>query len=123
MSNEGFIASICAQMNNALQIHDLVDYIDWYPDKLIRSGDVYLALCPIHRDPTFRTLVLNPRNNTYICKHINCLGNQPADLIDLIVKAKDEPVPEALANLVERFGADYFHLTERQQKVIADLNV
>jgi hypothetical protein len=114
-------ATICAQVNAALEIRALVKFINWHPDRLIREGDVYLALCPIHREPLFRTLVLNPRSNTYHCKHVACAGHQPGDFLDLLARVGNSTLPEVLADLTEHFGADYFRLSKAQVSLIHDL--
>lgn len=121
MSYEYSYAQICAQMNAGLDLQAVVEYIGWWPEKLVKSGDVYLGLCPIHKEEVFRTLVLNPRNNTYECKHVNCAGNSPADLLDLIVKTSGRTLPEVLKAMVDHFGADHFRLTDRQLDFITDL--
>lgn len=118
---ENTYANICAQVNSAFEIRGLVDYIAWYPEKLKREGDVYITLCPIHRDTVFRTLVLNPRINTYQCRHLACPGHSPADFLDLLTKVQNVSLPEVLENVVSHFGRDYFRITEAQMKVIGEL--
>ena len=112
---------ICAQVNAALESRSLIQYIGWLPEKMIRSGDVYLAMCPIHQDAIFRTLVLNPRNNTYICKHVHCTGNSPADFLDLLVKVSRRSLPEVIDDLVTHNGAEHFRLQDPQVKLIKEL--
>lgn len=120
MVNEGTFSTICAQMNAAFDVNGLVEFIGWYPEKCIRSGDVYLVLCPIHRDEVFRTMVLNPRNNTYHCKHVNCIGNRPSDFLDLLVKVRNKPLAQVIQEAVKHFGADYFRLSQRQLQLIEE---
>jgi hypothetical protein len=112
---------ICALVNGAFDVRDLVEFIGWHPKKLVRTGDIYVALCPIHRDTIFRTLVINPRNNTYHCKHGGCPGNAPADFIDLITRVRGTTIPEVIEAVIAHFGADYFRLTERQLVVVGRL--
>jgi hypothetical protein len=121
MGYEGSYAAICAQVNSAFEVRGLIEYIGWHPEKLTQRGDVFSALCPIHQDPVFRTLVLNPRKNTYHCEHGNCPGNYPADFLDLLVKVFHKPLPEVIQDAVDHFGAEYFRLTPRQLKVIEEL--
>ncbi len=118
--SEGAFSALCAQINSSLHVHDLVDYIDWHADKIVRSGDVFFIHCPIHRDEVFRTLVLNPRNNTYHCKHVNCPGSRPSDFLDLVVKVSEKTLPEVLIDIVDHFGAEYFRLTDYQLRIIAE---
>lgn len=121
MNNENSYANICAQVNSAFEVRQLMEYIGWNADKIVRTGDVYFAHCPIHRDPVFRTLVLNPRNNTYHCKHVNCSGNRPSDFLDLLTRVTHKSLPEVIQESVNHFGADYFRLTPKQLAVIEDL--
>lgn len=121
MSYEYSYAQICAQMNASLDLRAVMEYVGWWPDKLVRNGDVWLGLCPIHKEEVFRTLVLNPRNNTYECKHVNCAGNSPADLLDLVVKTSGKTLPEVLMDMIGHFGAEHFRLTEKQLEFIGDL--
>lgn len=114
-------ATICAQVNAALEVRALVRTIGWHPDRLIREGDVYLALCPLHRETVFRTLVLNPRANTYHCKHVACQGHQPGDFLDLLARVRSCTLPEVLEGLVTQFGAEHFRLTPPQVALIHDL--
>lgn len=119
--NEGAYSTICAQVNSGFDVRSLMDFIDWHPDRLVRSGDIFLALCPIHRDNLFRTLVLNPRNNTYVCKHVNCPGHRPADFLDLLVKVYNKSFPEVIERVVAHFGPNYFRLNKKQIEIIADM--
>lgn len=116
-------ATICAQVNAAFDVRALVEYLGWHAGKLVRRGDVFAGLCPIHQDTVFRTLVLNPRNNTYHCEHGNCPGNSPSDFLDLLVKVSGKSIPEVIADAVDHFGADYFRLSERQIAVVRELVV
>ncbi len=113
--------AICAQVNSALEVRQLVAFLAYHPEKLKREGDVYATLCPIHREEVFRTLVLNPRNNTYQCRYQACAGHHAADFLDLVVKVQRVPLPEAIHNLVTHFGADYFRLSAAQLETIAEL--
>jgi len=119
--NEGAYSAICAQINSGFEIQKLVQYIGWKPDKMVRSGDVYLVHCPIHQDSVFRTLVLNPRNNTYHCKHVNCAGNRPSDFLDLLVKVFNKSLPEVIHDVVTHFGPEYFRLSTKQVAIIGEL--
>jgi hypothetical protein len=121
MTHEYSYSQICAQVNSALSVQQVIQTIGWHPDKLIRSGDVYLAFCPLHRDEVFRTLVLNPRNNTYVCKHHGCPGHAPADLLDLLARAFNRTLPEVIQQLIDEMGAEHFRLTDHQQAVVRGL--
>ncbi|MDX2177866.1 MAG: CHC2 zinc finger domain-containing protein [Candidatus Sumerlaeia bacterium] len=119
--NETSYPAICAQVNSALEVRALVRFLGYFPEKIKREGDVYVALCPIHRDEVFRTLVLNPRNNTYHCRHLGCAGHHAADFLDLIVKVKGITLPEALEAVVTHFGQDYFRVNDPQMSAIRQL--
>lgn len=121
MSEKPHYASICAQVNAELRVPQVIEFIGWHPERLVKFDDVYLALCPIHGDKVFRTLVLNPHGNTYQCRHVNCPGNSPSDLIDLVAQAFNETMPEALARLVEHFGAEAFGLNEYELEVLEEV--
>lgn len=121
MTPDNGYANICAQVNSSFEVRQLMEYIGWKHDKIVRSGDVFLAHCPIHRDEVFRTLVLNPRNNTYQCKHVNCAGNRASDFLDLLTKVCAKTGPEVIEDAIAHFGADYFRLTSRQVGVIKEL--
>jgi len=113
--------AICAQVNSALDIRQLVHFLAYHPDKLKRDGDVYVTLCPIHKETVFRTLILNPRNNTYHCRHQACPGHHAADFLDLVVRVQHVSLPEAISNVVNHFGAEYFRLNAAQLDTIAEL--
>lgn len=113
--------SICAQVNSAFQVGQLMQYVNWHPDKIVRNGDIFLAYCPIHRDEVFRTLALNPRNNTYQCRHVNCAGHHPADFLDLLQKLSNKPLPEVILDAAAYFTPQYFRLTDRQIVVLQGL--
>lgn len=108
-------------MNAAFEIRALVEYLQWHPDKLKREGDVYLGLCPIHRDTIFRTLVLNPRNNTYHCRHMACPGHAPADFLDLLCRVRGESLPTAMLHAAAHFGQEYFRLSDSQLRILREL--
>ncbi len=113
--------AICAQINSAFEIRDLLEYIGWHPAKLVRNGEIYMAMCPIHRETLFRTLVLNPRNNTYVCKHGGCPGSIPADFLDLLIRVKGKSLPEVIEEAIDHFGADYFRLSPAHETMIRKL--
>jgi hypothetical protein len=119
--SEGEYSAICAQVNSGLEINDLLTYLNWYPEKLIRQGDVFITLCPIHQDTIFRTLVINTRNKTYCCKHVHCPGNHPSDYLDLLVKARQLPLPKVLDDVIEHFGPEYFRLSDKQVQAVKGL--
>lgn len=114
-------ASICAQMNSAITAQEVMEYLQYHPDKVVRSGEVYLALCPIHGETVFRTLVLNPRNNTYQCRYSSCAGNNASDFLDLIVRVTGKELAMAMLDLVAHYGAPKFSLTERQLATLGKL--
>jgi hypothetical protein len=121
MPQESSYAVICAQVNASFEVRHLIEYIKWHPEKLVKNGDMYLALCPIHRDEVFRTLALNPRNNTYHCRHVNCPGNHPADFLDLLQKVFNKSLPEVLEDAIRHFSPEYFRLNQRQVVIIGEL--
>ncbi len=121
MSEKPHYASICAKVNAELRVPQVIEFIGWYPERLVKFEDVYLALCPIHGDKVFRTLVLNPNGNTYQCRHVNCPAGSPSDLIDLVARCFGESMPEALARLVDHFGPDAFGLSESELAVLAEI--
>lgn len=108
-------------MNSALEIRALVQFLSYMPERLKREGDVFVAMCPVHRDEVFRTLVLNPRNNTYHCRYQACPGHHAADFLDLVVRVQRVTLPEAIDNLVKHFGPSYFRLNISQLETIAGL--
>ncbi len=119
MAYEQAFGDICAQINATFEIRQLIKYCGGQPDKLVKSGEVFHAHCPIHGDDLFRTLVLNPRNNTYHCNHGNCPGSKPADFLDLIVRSKQKPLAQIIENLISEFGPDYFRLSQRQVEIVS----
>lgn len=119
--NENSYAAICAQVNSSFEIRQFIQYVGHFPEKLKRDGDLYLALCPIHGETVFRTLILNPRNNTYHCSHFACPGHQPADFLDLLVRVRNSTLPEVLDDVIEHFGPAYFRITPAQREVVKDL--
>lgn len=121
MAYDSSYASICARVNSGLNVHLMMEHIGWYPEKIVRQGEIYRALCPIHREEVFRTLVLNPRNNTYHCEHQQCLGKHPADFLDLLSKVFDLTLPEVIKRMVDEFGAEQFRLSDRQVQTIERL--
>ncbi len=118
--NPNSMASIRARVNAGFTAVELIRFIGWHPDRIQKLGDVYLALCPIHRDSIFRTLQLNPRNNTYQCRHTSCSGYAPADYIDLLIKVQKISPAEVILAAVNEFGLEYFHLNDEQFQVIKD---
>lgn len=114
-------ASICAQMNSALNPREVIEYLQYHPDKVVRSGEVYVALCPIHRETVFRTLMLNPRNNTYLCRYSSCAGNNASDFLDLIVRVTGKELAAAMLELAAHYGVAKFSLTERQLTTLRKL--
>lgn len=121
MAHDFSYSAICAQVNSAFEVRGFADYIGWHAEKMVRQGDVFRMYCPIHGETVFRTLVLNPRNNTYHCEHTACPGHHAADFLDLLCKVQNKSLPEVIQDAVDHFGAEYFRLNERQLKVLGKL--
>lgn len=119
--DENSYPAICAKVNQAFDARQFLSFLNYKPEMARRNGDVWLAMCPIHKETVFRTLVINPRNNTYHCENHSCPANKPGDFIDLYCKARNLTIPESIRELVNHFGAEYFGLTPKQLSVIDDL--
>ncbi|MCB2154193.1 hypothetical protein KQI84_04855 [bacterium] len=105
---------LCAQVNGALDAREVIDFVDYYPERANRVGKLWRAFCPVHRERIFRTLVVNPRRNTHHCEHQPCPAHQPGDLIDLVARAKKVSRKTAVVLLVDHFGAERLRLSDRQ---------
>jgi DNA primase len=107
-------SALCARINSALDIRELIDLIGYYPNRAIKVGGLWRTLCPVHNETIFRTLVINPRRNTYHCEHGVCPAHQPGDLIDLLAKARGCSRAKAVNELLQRIGSEKLRLTDRQ---------
>lgn len=112
---------LCAQINSALDAREVIDFIDYFPERANRVGKLYRAFCPVHKERLFRTLVVNPRRNTHHCEHQPCPAHQPGDLIDLVARAHGVSRKKAAALLIAHFGPERLKLSDRQAQRIQDM--
>ncbi|MDK2973492.1 MAG: zinc finger protein [Candidatus Sumerlaeota bacterium] len=119
--NDREFSAVCARINSSLDVKEFIRLLGYYPEKAIRAGGLWRLFCPIHGDTLFRTLVVNPRRNTYHCEYSLCSIHQPGDLVDLLTKVRGCTREEAVAELYERFGADQLRLSATQDANLRDL--
>ena len=110
MEERDFIAT-CARINASLDIKEYVAFLDYHPERAIKSQGLYRMLCPLHGETVFRTLVLNPRRNTAHCEHSGCDGHRPCDLIELAMKVYRKTREEIVLMMLDHFGQERLQLT------------
>ena len=121
LHSEREFGSLCAQINGALDARELIDFIDYFPERANRSGKLFRVFCPVHKERIFRTLIINPRRNTHHCEHQPCPAHQPGDLIDLVSRARGVTRRKAVALLIEHFGPERLRLSERQVERLQEM--
>lgn len=103
--------ALCAHINASLDIKEYIHFLDYHPEKAIKSQGLYRMLCPLHGETVFRTLVLNPRRNTAHCEHAGCEGHRPCDLIEMAMRIRREDRTTIVMRLLEFFGPERLQLT------------
>ncbi len=111
-------SALCAKINGALDVRDVIDLLDYNADKAIQSGGLWRLYCPIHNETVFRTLVINPRRNTYFCEYSACPAHQPGDLIELLSRVRQIHKAEVVLTLLKKFGTEKLRLTVEQGKLL-----
>ncbi len=111
-------STLCAKINGALDVRDVIDLLDYSSDKAIQSAGLWRLYCPIHQETVFRTLVINPRRNTYICEYSACPAHQPGDLIELLSRVRATPKVEIVLILLKKYGTEKLRLTVEQGKLL-----
>jgi len=113
-------SALCARVNAALDVKQVVALIGYYPERAIQVAGLWRLFCPIHQETVFRTLVINPRRNTYHCEHTLCAAHQPGDLIDLLAKVHNKTRSQVVVDLMETVGQDVLRLSEDQEKLLRE---
>lgn len=121
MMTEREFSAACARINSSLDVKEYIDLLGYYPEKAVRSGGLWRLFCPLHKDTLFRTLVINPRRNTYHCEYSLCTIHQPGDLIDLLARVRGGTLEQAVVELHERFGAEKLRLSAVQDANLREL--
>lgn len=114
--NDADFSTLCARINAALDVRDVIDLVDYMPDKAIHSAGLWRLYCPLHGEKVFRTLVINPRRNTYVCEYSACDAHQPGDLIDLLARVHAMSAAEMVLHLVKKLGVEKLRLSDEQAK-------
>ncbi len=116
--NSKEFSALCARINAALDVREYIQMLDYHPDKAIQVAGLWRLYCPVHQERVFRTLVINPRRNTYFCEHTACAAHQPGDLIELLIKVRQAPRAQIVIELIERFGSKNLRITEQQEELL-----
>lgn len=111
---------ICARVNAALDARELIDFLDYNAARANKVKGLWRCFCPIHEDHVFRTLVINPRRNTYHCEYTGCPANQPNDFIDLVARSRHISRFQAVQDLIGRFGLEKLRLTPEEGSFVDD---
>lgn len=111
-------AALCARINGALDVREYINLLGYHGDRAIKVGNLYRLFCPIHKDTVFRSLVINPRRNTYHCEHTACPGHSPGDLIDLLAKARGVPLTASCMELIAHFGHEALHVSAKHVEAL-----
>ena len=112
--------SLCARINSSLEVKKVIEHVGFHPDKAVKAGGLWRLFCPIHGEEIFRTLVLNPRRNTYHCEHTACPAHQPGDMIDLLARVKRTSREYIVGELLAEYGAQRLRLTPQQEEELLD---
>lgn len=84
----------------------LLRMIDYRTETIQLIGQTIKAFCPIHREPIFRTLLIDTNTRTYRCSNKQCNGHDGGDMIDLFAKSRNIGYEEALPELASAFGVE-----------------
>jgi len=114
---------IFARINGALDMRRFIDYLDYHPDRAIKTQGVWRLLCPLHADTVFRTLVLNPRRNTAHCEHGPCRGHLPMNLLELASAAHNAPIERVALDLLNLFGDDDLKVTLEERRILENATI
>lgn len=84
----------------------LLRMIDYRTETIQIIGQTIKAFCPIHREPIFRTLLVDSHSRTYRCSNKQCTGHDGGDMIDLYARSRNIGYEEALPELASAFGVE-----------------
>jgi len=89
---------------SALAALDVLEFIDYRPDSLVREGGKVRCFCPIHRDTTFQSLVVDLNAKTFKCSRDDCPGTEGGDIVALAAWAVRTDYDTVLRRLVEEYA-------------------
>jgi len=88
---------------DALDVREVLDYLDYRTETIQESGKVVRCFCPIHKEQVFRTLSVDVATKKGKCSYNPCAGHKSFDLIQLVALSKNLEYDEATVELAQHF--------------------
>ncbi len=101
-----FPEDLIEQIRVAIGPERLLELVDYRTEMIQHLGQTIKAYCPIHREPIFRTLLVDVESRTYRCSNKQCEGHDGGDMIDLFARSRGLGYEEALPELAQAFGVE-----------------
>lgn len=83
---------------------DVLEFIDYRPDSLVRERGKIRCFCPIHRETMFQTLVVDEVAKTFRCSKDECPGTEGGDIVSLAAWGTRTDYDTVMRRLVEEYG-------------------
>lgn len=102
----GLPKDLTQKIRDAVDPEALLRKINYRPETIQVAGPTIKAFCPIHREPVFRTLVIEKSDWSYKCTNKQCAGAKGGDLIDFYAKTRGINYEEAVLEMSRLFDIE-----------------
>lgn len=75
-------SSIIDQINEIIDPQQLLEKINYAPDKIQIIGTTLKCFCPLHKEKAFRSLIVDLKKKTFRCSVKGCKGFEGGTLVD-----------------------------------------
>ncbi|MCX6999890.1 MAG: hypothetical protein NT106_06300, partial [Candidatus Sumerlaeota bacterium] len=92
---------IIEQINEKIDPRQLIENINYLPDKIQIIGTTLKCFCPIHKEKAFRSLIIDVKKKTFRCSLKGCKGYGGGTLVELYAIHTGQQEFRAAFNLVK----------------------
>lgn len=102
----GFNQNMLKAINAEIEPEKLLQTVGYELKTIQKNGEALKCFCPIHKEKTFRTLMVNIKHKSYRCGVASCPGGRGGNLIDFYAKVKNISNDESAQEIIKMFNID-----------------
>ena len=81
---------IIDQINEKIDPQQLIEKINYAPEKVQIIGTTLKCFCPIHKEKAFRSLIIDLKKKTFRCSMKGCKGFEGGSLVEFYALHTDQ---------------------------------
>lgn len=94
-------SAIIDQINEKIDPQQLIEKINYAPDKIQIVGTTLKCFCPIHKEKAFRSLIIDIKKKTFRCSLKSCKGFEGGTLVEFYALHTDQSELKAAFSLAK----------------------